>query len=98
MNDLFQNPDDEMQVEPADLGPEFTEALASSLAKELASEYGKPWTEELELELQEKISAFLATAKERNLKTIRVVVTQKNGQKRSQELDIEKINKTRSLQ
>lgn len=97
MNDFFQNPDDGMQVEPADLGSEFTEALASSLAKELASEYGTPWTEKLELELQEKISVFVAAAKARNLKTIRVVVTQKNGQKRSHELDIERINKTRSL-
>lgn len=97
MNDFFQNPDDEMQVEPADLGSEFTEALASSFAKELASEYGTPWTEKLELELQEKISVFVAAAKARNLKTIRVVVTQKNGQKRSRELDIERINKTRSL-
>ena len=47
MNYLFQNPDDEMQVEPADLGSEFTAALTSSLAKKLASEYDKPWTEEL---------------------------------------------------
>ncbi len=98
MNDLFQNPDDEMQVEPADLGPAFTAALTSSLAKKLASEYDKPWTKELESKLQDNISALVAAANERDLKTIRVIVTQKNGQKRSQELDIDKINKTRSLQ
>ncbi len=75
MNDLFKNLDDDMQVEPADLDPEFTAALTISLAKKLASEYDKPWTEELESELQDNISALVAAANERNLKTIRVIVT-----------------------
>ncbi len=98
MDDLFQNPDDKMEVEPADLGPVLTAVLTSSLAKKLASEYDKPWTEELESKLQEEISALVAAVNERGLKTVRVIVTQANGQKRTQELDIDLISKTRSLQ
>jgi hypothetical protein len=48
MGDLFQNPNDEIEVEPADLGPVFTSVLTITLAKKLASQYEKPWTEELE--------------------------------------------------
>ncbi len=98
MDDLFQNPDDKMEVEPADLGPVLTAVLTSSLAKKLASEYDKPWTEELESKLQEEISALVAAVNERGLKTVRVIVTQAKGQKRTQELDIDLISKTRSLQ
>lgn len=98
MEDLLQNPDDNIEIEPADLGPEFMAVLTSTLAKQLANELEKPWTEDNESEMQEKISAFIATARERDLKTIRVVVTQANGDKRKQELDIDRISKTRSLQ
>ena len=98
MDDLFQNPDDSIEVEPADLGPEFIAVVTSSLAKTLASQYEKPWTDKQESEMQEKISALVAAANKRNLKTIRVIVTQPTGQTASQELDIERISKTRSLQ
>ena len=43
MEDLFQNANDEMEVEPADLGPVFTAVLTSALAKNLASQYEKAW-------------------------------------------------------
>jgi hypothetical protein len=98
MDDLFQNPDDSMEVDPADLGPAFTDVLTSTLAKTLASEYEKPWTDKQESDMQEKISALVAAANGRGLKTIRVIVTRPNGQKVSRELDIDRISKTRSLQ
>lgn len=98
MDDLFQNPNDSMEVEPADLGPALTAVLASTLAKRLASEYEKPWTDIQESEMQEKVSALVAAANERGLKTIRVIVIRPNGQKVSRELDIDRISKTRSLQ
>ncbi len=97
MDYLIQNPDDKIEVEPADLGPELIAVLTITLAKKLASDYNKPWTEEHESEMQENISVLVASAKERGLKTIRVIVTQTNGQKRTQELDIDRISKTRSL-
>ena len=98
MEDLLQNPDDKVEIEPADLGPEFSAVLTISLAKKLASKFEKPWTEKHESEMQEKISALVAAANKRGLKTIRVIVTQTNGEKRTLELDIDRISKTRSLQ
>jgi len=98
MDDLFQNPNDSMEVDPADLGPAFVAVLTSTLAKSLASEFEKPWTDEQESDMQEKISALLAAANGRGLKTIRVIVTRPNGQKVSRVLDIDRISNTRSLQ
>lgn len=98
MDDLIQNPDDSIEVEPADLGPEFIAVVTSSLAKALASQYEKPWADEQESKMQEEISALVAAANMRKLKTIRVIVTRPTGQKTSRELDIERISKTRSLQ
>jgi len=98
MDDLFQNPNDSMEVDPADLGPAFIAALTSTLAKTLASEYKKPWTDKQESDMQEKISALIAAANGRGLKAIRVIVTRPSGQKVSRELDIDRISKTRSLQ
>lgn len=98
MDDLFQNPDDNIAVEPSELGPVFTAVLTSTLAKKLASEYEKPWTDKQEAEMQENISELVAAANELGLKTIRIIVTQPNGHIISQELDIDRISKTRSLQ
>ena len=98
MDDLFQNPNDTMEVDPADLGPAFEAVVTSSLAKQLAGLYEKPWTGRQESDMQEKISAFVAAAKGRGLKTIRVIVTRPSGQKVTRELDVDRIGKTRSLQ
>ena len=98
MDDLFENPDDSMEIEPADLGPEFVAALTSSLAKSLASQHEQPWTDKQESEMQESISALVAAANRLDLKTIRLIVTRPTGQKATRELDIERINRTRSLQ
>ena len=98
MDDLIQSPEDVIDVEPADLESVFIAVLTSSLAKTLAGQHKKPWTSEQESELQEKISSLLAAANKRNLKTIRIIVTRPNGKKDSRELDIVRINKTRSLQ
>jgi hypothetical protein len=98
MDDLFQNPNDSMEVDPADLGPAFTAVLTSTFAKKLASQYEKPWTDKQEADMQEKISALVAAANGRGLKTIRVIVIRPNGQKVSRELVVERISKTRSLQ
>jgi hypothetical protein len=98
MNDLFENPDDSMEVEPAELSPYFTAVLTSSLARALASQYEKPWTDAQESSRQEEISALVAAARERDLKTIRVVVTRRGGQKVTKDLDVERISASRSLQ
>lgn len=98
MDDLFENPNDSMETDPPELGPEFVAAVTSTLAKTLASQYEKPWTHQQESELQERISALVAAASERGLKTIRIIVTRPNGEKVSRELDIGRISKTRSLQ
>jgi hypothetical protein len=97
-DDLFQNPNDEMEADPADLGPALAAVMTIALAKRLAMQYKKPWTDKLESEMQEKISALVAAAKERGRKTIRVIVTRPSGQKVSRELDVDRICKTRSLQ
>ncbi|HXM84088.1 MAG TPA: hypothetical protein VN929_19510 [Burkholderiales bacterium] len=98
MDDLFENPDDTLEVEPADLGAVLEDVLTITLAKQLAGQYEKPWTDKQESEMQEKISALVAAAQERGLKTIRVIVTRPSGQKVSRELDVGRIGKTRSLQ
>lgn len=98
MDNLFQNFNDSIDIEPADLGPEFIAVVTSTLAKKLAADFDKPWTEKQESDMQEKISALVAAASKRDLKAIQVVVTRLNGQKISQELDIDRISKTRSLQ
>ena len=98
MDDLFQNSNDKIEVDPADLGPAFTAVMTITLAKQLAGEYKKPWVDKQESDMQERISAFVAAAKGRGLKTIRIIVTRPNGQKVSRELDVDRISKTRSLQ
>lgn len=97
-DDFLQNGNDKIEVEPAELGPALTAVLTITLAKQLAKELKKPWTNELESEMQEKISALVATANQLGLKTVRVIATRPNGQKASRELDVDRINKTRSLQ
>lgn len=98
MDDLFQNPDDSMEVEPADLGPTLVAVVTSSIAKKLAEQLEAPWREEEESEMQEKISELVAAANDRGLKIIRVIVTRASGKKVSRYLDIDRINETRSLQ
>ena len=98
MDDLFQNGDEKLEVEPAELGPLLVDVLTYTLAKEVAPQYKKPWTEQQESAMQEKISALVAAARERGLKAIRVSVTRRNGEKASRELSVEKINQTRTLQ
>ena len=98
MDDLFQSPDDKVEIEPAELELEFVGALTSSLAKDLAGQYEKPWTDTQESELQESIAALVAAANKLGLKTIRLTVTRPTGQKATRELDIERISRTRSLQ
>jgi hypothetical protein len=56
-------------VDPADLGPAFAAVLTSTLAKQLAGQYEKPWTDKQESEMQENISALVAAANGRGLKT-----------------------------
>ena len=98
MDDLFQNPEDSIEVEPADLNSEFIAVLTSNLAKTLAGQHKKAWTSEQESDLQEKVSTLVAAANKQNLKTIRIIVTRKNGATETRELDVARINKTRSLQ
>ena len=98
MHDLFQNPDDSMSVEPDELGPLFAAVLTSSLAKALAGQYERPWTDAQEAVLHEEIATLVAAARERGLETIRVIVTRPSGEKVVQELDVERISATRSLQ
>jgi len=80
MDELFQNPNDEMEVDPADLGPALADVMTITLAKKLAGQYEKPWTDKQESELQEKISALVAAAEKRGLKSVRVIVIRPYGQ------------------
>jgi hypothetical protein len=98
MDDLIQSTEDSIEVVPSDLEPEFISVLTSSLAKSLAGQMKKPWTNELESQFQENISALVAAARSRHLNTIRVIITRPNGQQNSRELSVEKIHQTRSLQ
>ena len=98
MDDLFQNANDKLEVEPVDLGPALSAVITGVLAKQLAGQFEKPWTDKQESDLQVQISTLVAAANERGLKTIRIVVTRPNGQKVSRELDVSRISKTRSLQ
>jgi hypothetical protein len=95
-DDLFTDPSDKIETDPADLAPTFIRAMTLSLAKRLADANDKPWTKETEL--QETIAELVTSACSRGLKTIRVIVTRKNGKKVSRDLDIDKINKERTLQ
>lgn len=98
MDDFFQNPDDKIETDPADLGPAFTAVLTKVLAKQLAEEGQKPWTTRQETDLQEKISALVAACNGYGLKTLRVIVTRPSGQKVTRTLDVDRISQTRSLQ
>jgi hypothetical protein len=98
MDDLFQNPNDKIETDPAELGPAFVAAITSSLVKDLAEHYQKPWSGEQETGLQEKISALVAACNARGLKTLQVIVTRPSGQKVTRSLDVDRISKTRSLQ
>lgn len=96
MDDLFQDRNDKIELDPNDLGPVFHEILTHQLAKLLAEKYRKPW--ENETELQEAMSRLLASCYGRGLKTLRITVTRKNGQTVVRDLNVDKIAKTRLLQ
>jgi hypothetical protein len=98
MDDLLSSPDDTLEVEPKELEGEFFGALRFSLAKTLASDHEKPWTDMQESKLQECIAALVASAKRLGIKTIRLICTRPTGESTTQELDIERISRTRSLQ
>ncbi len=95
-DDLFTDLNDKIEVDPADMTPTFLRAITLSLAKRMAADQNLPWKKESEL--QETISALIATADGRGLKTIRVIVTRKKtGQKVTRDLDVDKISKERTL-
>jgi hypothetical protein len=98
MDNLLQGADDVMEFEPPEFGPLVTSVLTSSLAKQLADQFDKPWTDKHESDLQEHISTLVAAAHERGLKSIRVTITRPTGDKVLQEWAIDRISKTRSLQ
>lgn len=98
MDDLFQSLNDSMETDPPDLERAVTDVFVSALAKRLAEEREKPWTDKNESDMQERISTLIAAANARGLETIRLIVTRANGEKVSRELDIDRISKTRSLQ
>lgn len=79
--DILQNPNDKIETDPADLGPLFVTVMTSNLAKQLADQYQKPWTTQLETELQERISALIAAAQAKGLKTFAVIVTRPTGER-----------------
>jgi hypothetical protein len=96
--DILQNPNDKIETDPADLGPLFVAVMTSNLAKQLAAQYNRPWTTQLETELQERISALVAAAQAKGLKTFDVIVTRPNGDRVVVPMDVAKIAKTRTLQ
>ena len=98
MDDLLQNPNDKIETDPAELGPLFVAVMTTNLAKQLAGDYKKPWTEQQETKLHEQVAALVAACNDRGLKTFRVVVTRPNGNTAVREMDVSRIAKTRSLQ
>lgn len=98
MDDLFQNPDDVVTTEPSDICETVTSLMKINLAKLLAPKYEKPWTDEQETELQEKMAALIAIGKERRIKTFRLIVTRPSGTTASREINLAKIARTRKLQ
>jgi hypothetical protein len=98
MDEFFQNQDDKIETEPADICEAFTEMMTINLAKLLAAKFEKPWTADQETELQEKMSALIAIGRERKIKTFRVILTRPNGTKASREINLAKIARTRKLQ
>ena len=96
MDDLFQDPNDKIELDPNDLGPVFHEILSHQLATLPAEKYREPW--EKETELQEAMSSLLASCYGRGVKTLRITVTRKSGQTVVRDLDVDKIAKTRVLQ
>jgi len=97
-SDLFSDPNDQFEVQPAELGPFFVAAMTITLEKRLTSKYAKPWTASRETELQEKISALVAEARSRRLTTIKITVTKPGGQRITQDLSVDQISKERKLQ
>ena len=96
-DDLSADPNDQLDLVPADMAPTVIRAITLSLAKRLAADKSKPWNAAQETELQETISSLVATASGRGLKTVRVIVTRKTGHKVARDLDVEKISKERRL-
>ena len=98
MDDLLQNPDDKITTEPAELTPLFVAFMTTALAKQLASENGKPWTAQQETKLHDEIAALGAACNDRALRTFKVMVTRPNGNTVVREMDVSLIAQTRSLQ
>ena len=98
MDDFFSNLDDSMEVEPPQLEPAFVAVLTSCLAKSLAGQQERPWTDAQESKMQESISTLVAAASGLGLKTFRVITIAPSGQKSTRELDVGRIASTRSLQ
>jgi hypothetical protein len=96
--DILENPHDKIETDPAELGPLFVAVMTSNLSKQLASQYKKPWTTQLESELQERISALVAAALAKGLNAFDVIVTRPNGDRVVVAMDVAKIAKTRTLQ
>jgi predicted dinucleotide-utilizing enzyme len=96
--DILQNLNDKIETDPADLEPLFVAVMTSNLAKQLAAQYKKPWTLQLETELQERISALVAAARAKGIRSFGVIVTRPNGDRVVVPMDVAKIAKTRSLQ
>lgn len=96
--DILQDPNDKIETDPADLGPLFVAVITTNLAKQLADCYKKPWTTQLETELQERISALVAAAQAKSLKTFTAIVTRPTGDRVVLSMDVTKIAKTRKLQ
>jgi hypothetical protein len=96
--DILENPHDKIETDPAELGPLFVAVMTSNLSKQLANQYKKPWTTQLESELQERISALVAAALAKGLNAFDVIVTRPNGDRVVVAMDVAKIAKTRTLQ
>jgi hypothetical protein len=96
--DILENPHDKIETDPAELGPLFVAVMTSNLSKQLANQYKKPWTTQLESELQERISALIAAALAKGLNAFDVIVTRPNGDRVVVAMDVAKIAKTRTLQ
>jgi hypothetical protein len=89
---------DGIETEPADLQDLYVKVMTSLLSKGLAPLHGKQWTEALETEYQEKVSALVAAAKSKGLSEFTVIAVKPDGRRVRRVLSVDKIDKQRVLQ
>jgi hypothetical protein len=90
--------EDKLEVEPPELAPLFADVMTISLAKRIAPTFTRPWTEENEADLQERLALLVGAARERGLTTFNVIVVKPDGRRIVREMSVEKFSQGQVLQ